>query len=362
AFQNGWLTWMYSLVDMAIYPLLLVQYLEYFLPGMTAEQRIGMMLVMIWGAAAINCLGSLRVGRVSIVSGAFIVAGFLAVSLASLPHLSHVPWAPFAAPGQRSLHGLAVGLSIALWNYIGWDNASTVQGEVRHASRSYPKALAFALPLVTIGYLLPLVTTLGATDWTQWADGSWPEIARAAAGPAGRVLAGWIAAAGVVSALALFNALLLAYSRIPFVMAADGWLPRPLARTNAQGAPQNAIVVSALCYSIFVLLPFGRLVVADVLLYSLALFLEFAALIALRAREPDLRGAFRIPVGRRGVIALAALPTVILLFVIGASFRDGEYAMPALVGSAVAMLLGPVVYRLAQLRRVTAAGRSSLPS
>src|SRR5213595_2878483 len=33
AFQNGWLTWMYSLVDMAIYPVLFNQYLHYFAPG-----------------------------------------------------------------------------------------------------------------------------------------------------------------------------------------------------------------------------------------------------------------------------------------------------------------------------------------
>src|SRR6476660_6138341 len=29
AFQNGWLTWVYSLVDMAIYPVLFNQYLRY---------------------------------------------------------------------------------------------------------------------------------------------------------------------------------------------------------------------------------------------------------------------------------------------------------------------------------------------
>jgi len=29
AFQNGWITWMYSLVDMAIYPVLFIQYLRY---------------------------------------------------------------------------------------------------------------------------------------------------------------------------------------------------------------------------------------------------------------------------------------------------------------------------------------------
>src|SRR6478752_9078786 len=34
AFQNGWLTWMYSLVDMALYPKLFVTYLAYFFPAL----------------------------------------------------------------------------------------------------------------------------------------------------------------------------------------------------------------------------------------------------------------------------------------------------------------------------------------
>lgn len=32
AFQNGWCTWLYSLVDMAIYPVLFTQYLAWFFP------------------------------------------------------------------------------------------------------------------------------------------------------------------------------------------------------------------------------------------------------------------------------------------------------------------------------------------
>src|SRR5207244_4293848 len=119
----------------------------------------------------------------------FIVATFLVLALASIPHATHTPWLPFVAPGERPMSGLAVGVSIALWNYIGWDNASTVQGEVKDASRTYPRALGYALPLVTLGYLVPLLATLGATDWRTWQEGGWPQIALAAAGRAGRVLA-----------------------------------------------------------------------------------------------------------------------------------------------------------------------------
>jgi amino acid transporter len=348
AFQNGWLTWMYSLVDMAIYPVLFNQYLRYFVPELGARLEWLVSLAVIWGATWINLRGAVRVGRASIIAGAFVMLGFLTMSIFSGAHITHVPWQPFASEKTQGIGGLAVGISIALWNYIGWDNPSTVQGEVKDASRSYPRALAFALPFVTIGYFVPLLTALGATDWTTWAEGGWPQIARAAAGRAGEWMAIWIALGGMLSALALFNALLLSYSRIPFVLAADRLLPQVLAKLDAHGTPRNAVLVSAIFYSVFVLVPFGRLVIADVLLYALALFLEFGALIQLRKREPWLRGVFRIPLSRRDVTILAALPMVVLLAVIVISFCDGEYGIPAVMGAAVAIALGPVMYRLAR--------------
>jgi amino acid transporter len=350
AFQNGWVTWVYSLVDMAIYPVLFNQYLRYFIPGLDTRTEWLVSLAVIWGATGINLRGSVRVGLVSIVAGAFVLLGFVTLSIASVPRITHVPWQPFASEHARGLGGLAVGISIALWNYIGWDNPSTAQGEVKDASRSYPRALAFALPLVTIGYFVPLLTTLGATDWTKWTEGGWPQIAVSAAGSAGRWLAIWIALGGMISALALFNALLLGYSRIPFVLASDGLLPQTLAKLDARGTPASAVIVSAVFYSCFALVAFGKLIIADVLLYSVALFLEFAALVRLRKTEPSLRGAFRIPLDRKGVAVLATLPMIVLIAVIAISLADGEYGLPAVVGSALAIAAGPVIYRVARHR------------
>ena len=287
---------------------------------------------------------------ISIVAGCFVILGFIVLSVASASRITHIPWQPFASEHARGLGGLAVGISIALWNYIGWDNPSTAQGEVKDPSRTYPRALAIALPLVTIGYFVPLFTTLGATDWTTWTEGGWPQIAVSAAGSAGRWIAIWVALGGMISALALFNALLLGYSRIPFVLGDDGLLPKALAKLDAHGTPRTAVIVSAVFYSLFALVSFGKLIVADVLLYSVALFLEFGALIRLRKAEPTLRGVFRIPLGRRGVAALASLPMIVLVGVICASFADGEYGLPAIIGTAVAIVAGPLVYRLVQRR------------
>ena len=347
AFQNGWWTWLYSLVDMAIYPVLLNTYLAYFLPDLSRSIKWAIALAMIWGATLLNLRGVARVGRASMAAGGFVLVAFVLMTIGAIPHFFHAPWQPMLAPGKHVVSSMGVGLSIALWNYVGWDNASTVEGEIDDPSRNYPRALWRALPLVVAAYLIPIVAALAATQFTDWHDGGWPDIARIAiGGDAGRVVAILIAVGGIVSALALFNALLMSYSRIPFAMALDGLMPSSIARLNSHAVPRNAVLASAVCYSIFALAPFGELVVADVVLYSLALFVEFAALIQFRRREPELRGDFRIPVGTTGVVLLALLPVAILLLVIALGVRDGTYAVPALIGSLIGVLLGPVLYML----------------
>lgn len=347
AFQNGWCTWMYSLVDMAIYPVLFNQYLSFFVPNLSHQAQWMIALAVIWGAMAINLRGAARVGLTSTVAGVFVLGAFALMSLAAMPRIHHTPWHPFNFPGQGTLGGIGVGISIALWNYIGWDNPSTVEGEVVDAGRSYPRALAITLPLVCLGYLIPLLAAAGASDWTKWKEGGWPDIARMSASFLGEPLAILLAVAGMISALALFNALLMSYSRIPLVMAQDGFLPRQLGRIDARGTPRNAVLFSAVFYSIFALVSFGRLVVADVLLYAFALFLEFGALIALRRNEPELRGSFRIPAGFKTVCMLAVIPMGILVAVVGLEIRDGEYGLPAVLGALIAALVGPIAYSVA---------------
>src|SRR5205085_11700308 len=120
---NGWLTWMYSLVDMAIYPLLFNQYLGWFVPDLSPTAQWLVSLGVIWGATAINLRGAVPVGKISIVAGLFIIIGFLVAAAGAAPHIHHSPLTPFAGEHGRGLNGLAVGRSLAPWNYIGWDHA-----------------------------------------------------------------------------------------------------------------------------------------------------------------------------------------------------------------------------------------------
>jgi amino acid transporter len=194
---------------------------------------------------------------------------------------------------------------------------------------------------VTAVYLVSIVPVLALTRWTAWTDGAWPALAVSVAGP---WLGRWLAGAGMASAFALFNALLLAYSRIPLVLAQDGLLPAALARTDARGTPRNAVLVSAVAYSVFALLPFGGLLAGDVLLYTSALGLEFAALIQLRRAEPGLRGAFRVPAGVPTLVALGLLPLLLLVAAVVLEVQSRAIGLPGVLGAGLLAAAGPCAY------------------
>src|SRR5437870_9233819 len=206
---------MYPALGMAIYPVLYLQYLGCFAadlsPGKTGGWLVA--LALIWGATWLNLRGTRLVGMASAWFGIAVVFPFALLAAAALsrwfgspPRLS--PFlTPFHAPGTPFLGALGLGISQSIWNYSGWDNAATVGGEIEQASATYPRALARALPLVTVVYLASVVPVLALTPWTSWTGGAWPDLARAVVGPG---LGRWVAVAGVVRASALVNALLLA--------------------------------------------------------------------------------------------------------------------------------------------------------
>ena len=45
------------------------------------------------------------------------------------------------------------GLLICMWNYMGWDNASTIATEVERPQRTYPRAMLVAVCIVAVSYI-----------------------------------------------------------------------------------------------------------------------------------------------------------------------------------------------------------------
>src|SRR5438034_1794820 len=129
-FWNGWVSCSYSLLDMAIYPVLFIQYLRFFAPGLSQLEAWLVALALIWGATWLNLRGTVVVGTasgwfVATVLLPFGVLAGVAIALWIGQPATAFPVTPFHAAGSSFLGALGLGVSQSIWNYSGWDNAST---------------------------------------------------------------------------------------------------------------------------------------------------------------------------------------------------------------------------------------------
>jgi amino acid transporter len=240
---------------------------------------------------------------------------------------------------------ILTGVLICMWNYMGWDNASTIAAEVERPQRTYPRAMLAAVLIVAVSYILPVAAMwMTGLAPSAWDTGFWADVAGIMGGPVLRVA---LALGGMISGFGMFNALVMSYSRLPLAMAQDGMLPKIFGQRHSRSrAPWVAIVVLAILWAPCLLLGFERLVTIDILLYGASLGLEFAALICLRIREPELPRPFRVPGGMFGAIAIGITPMLMLGFSIFRSEHETVAGMSSFAFGMILMAAGVVVYGL----------------
>jgi len=365
--QEGWLSAVVGLVGLAIYPTLMVGYLARLWPAL-GDIAIGgagwwACLGLVALCTAWNALGIRRVGQGSEALGFLLLAPFgvvIGLGLLALPSGGlEAARSAFAAVPPEDGSAWVAGLVLAMWNYTGFDNAGTFAAEVEQPQRNYPRAMLLSIALITAVYV---ASVLGASASGMppdaWDEGSWVEVGRRLGG---EKLAVVIALGATACAAGMFLAALLSWSRLAEAMALDRWLPATLARrSTGTGTPTSAVVLGGALSALFLGLGLKRLVEIYVLLYGAALLLEFAALVALRRREPALPRPFRVPGGVLGC-ALLAVPPALLLAVAGWTGRDepGAFGFSALQIALALAATGPAWWAIVprgRSRRATGAG------
>ena len=336
AVQEAWWSIIASLVVIAGFPVLFVTYLTYFLPALNPSAdaphslsgpllRWLIAALVVAAAMVLNLRGARDVGRSSKACSVAVVGVFILMILVWLKKT--------AAPGAAleiiaaDLHShregaLLLGLSFIVYNYSGWDSISTFAAEVDEPQHNYPRGIVIGLVVVVLSYLLPVLAGVSVTsDPAIWsADAGWPVIAKLIGG---NWLGSLMAAVALVSMWSLVNAMLLYVSRLPFVMACDGWLPQAFARVPPDTAvPTLAVVCLCVITAVFTGLSFGGLAVIQCLLYGFALLLEFLSLIILRVRHPDAPRSFRVPGRWWGVAYVCLTPMAFMTLVATVTLRD----------------------------------------
>ena len=342
-FQEAWLSLAASIFDMAIYPTIAVDYLGHINPAYTAGHRGLLIEVAIVVAASLwNLRGAAAVGEGSVGLWLLALSPFAVLVVLAVIKGMHTPHANLRAPGHLQL---SAALLVAMWNYMGWDNASTIASEVENPQRVYPRVMLLAALMTMLTYLVPTAAVAWAgIDAGRFSTGAWVDAGRLLGG-GGLALA--VMLTGSMDSSGTFNALTLSYTRLPFAMACDGLLPAVFTKRNARNVPWVALLACATCWALALGLSFERLISIDVLLWGMSLILEFAALVILRKREPDLARPFRVPGPPWVAVALGSGPVALTIFALFAARDEHVGRIPASLFALGVAALGPLLYAVA---------------
>jgi amino acid transporter len=365
-FQEAWLSLAASVFDMAIYPVIFVLYLGRIEPAWTAGGRGTLWaLAVVVLCAAWNLRGARAVGEGSMGMFCVLLAPFVVLTGVGLWKAlggGHLP------TGGQGLHGFvgvregfgrlkapvvgadfAGAVSVALWNYMGWDNASTVAQEVEEPQRNYPRAMLMAVGLVAVTYMLPLAAVgMAGIPADRFSTGAWTDAARELLGP---WLALCVVLGGTINGFGMFNALVMSYTRVPYALAEEGLLPRALTWKTAAGVPWVSVVLCSMAWALALGLSFERLISIDLVLYGGALLLEFVALVVLRVKEPGLARPFRVPGGLWGTVGMGVGPALLIGFALWTARGERVAGLPALGFAAMVAAAGPLAYLAARAMR-----------
>ena len=177
-------------------------------------------------------------------------------------------------------------LNNLFWNFNSFDAIGSFAGEIENPGRTLPHAMTCSILLTFVGYLVPLLIAIGATDSTQkdWVDGY---LATAAIDIGGEWLGAWVVFAAGVTNIALFQAELSADAYQLMGMAEHGFLPKVFATRSRHGTPTYGIIIGVAVIIAMGTFNLDRLIEMLNFNYSIALLIEYAAFIKLRISKPD---------------------------------------------------------------------------
>jgi fructoselysine transporter len=294
----------------------LVQYLQYLWPSMTLGEGdivgvavIALVLLLLWRRVR-------NIGRITVVMWCVMIVATAAVILTAFTHFHPSLAFTYPAHAIQLTHGtfwvgFASGLTIGIYDYLGYNTASYMGAETKQPGRVMPRSILFAIGGVMGIYLLLQIGVLGVVHWQDMLK---PGNV-AAQSVASAVMQNTLGkgAADVVTVLILITALasvytgLLGGSRVPFDAARDGVFFKSFGRLH----PKHEFpVLGLLAMGVITLAGFllarhvdssashPPLAILITLLTTVMVivqaFAQIAAVTVLRRRQPDLARPYKM--------------------------------------------------------------------
>jgi amino acid transporter len=336
-FQCGWWNWTGTFLLNALYGVMAMDYLADYLPSIHGYTKWAGACLVLCLLAYLNARGIQVAGWISVALLIGILIPVAWLCLVSLFHWNHNPLVPLTPPGKTFGSVFGEGLALAMWNYAGYEQLSSVTGEMKDPQRDLVRVLAWNTPMNILTYIVPTALALAVLgNWQQWETGY---IVTASRLIGGEGLGAAMLIASLIGVLSLSNSTILYTTRIPAAMSEDGYLPAWLGKLHARwGTPTHAIAISAVVYCILAKYRVEDLVNIYIWTRIATSLLTVFAAWRMRSKVPNAPRPFRIPGGMAGILYIAIFPALLCALKVYYSEPLVFHWAPLLLAS------GPVAY------------------
>jgi APA family basic amino acid/polyamine antiporter len=267
---------------------------------------------------------------------------FVAFALPAFQADNLQPFMPYGFGSTEVMgekRGVMAAAAIVFFAFYGFDAVATSAEEAKNPGRDLTIGIVGSMLVCTVIYMAVAVAAVGALPYTALANSPEPLalVLRSLQQP---VAAHLIALAAVVALPSVILVMMYGQSRIFFVMARDGLLPRRLAKVSPRtGAPTLITLVTGVSVAavagFFRLDEIAELANAGTLVAFIAVG---ACLMILRRRFPDLPRLFRCPAPY--VVGTLAILGCIYLFISLPTSTITRFALWNVIGLAIYFAYG----------------------
>lgn len=238
------------------------------------------------------------------------LAVFVAVALPYFDPANLHPFAPFGFPKSVGPDGVERGVmaaaAIIFFAFYGFDAIATAAEETRHPERDLPIGIVGSMVVCVIIYMVVAAAAVGSVPFRSFALSPEPLalILRTLEQPGAAI---FLAGSAVIALPTVILAFFYGQSRIFFVMARDGLLPKGLAKVSSRGTPVRITLFTAAIVGVIAgVFPLDQ-IAALANAGTLAAFIAVSAcMLIMRRRAPDAPRKFRTPwAWVTGTIAIA---------------------------------------------------------
>jgi amino acid transporter len=309
-FQCGWWNWTGTFLLNSVYGVLLMDYLANYIPGLTGVWKWTGACLALCFFAYMNARGIQVAGWLAILLQVAVLIPVAWMCAVALFHWHYNPLVPFTPPGHPFGNAFGKGLALAMWNYAGYEQLSSVTEEIRDPQKTFVRVLAWNTPLNILTYTVPATLALAVLgNWREWQTGY---IVTAAASIGGVWMGVAMLVASIIGTASLSNSTILYTTRIPAAMAEDGYLPRWLAGLHPRyGTPARAIAISTVIYCALATSRVTDLVNVYIWTRIATSMLTLLSAWRLRRKMPNAPRTFRILGGAIGLWCVILFPAIL---------------------------------------------------